>query len=59
LASLALSLSFLVLAASLALVGMLGLMLPLAPGAPFLLLASLAVELAFLLRLPFQAQPAA
>ena len=59
LVSLVLSLSFLVLAASMTLLGMVGLMLPLAPGAPFLLLASLAVELAFLLRLPFQAQPAA
>jgi hypothetical protein len=59
LASLVLSLSFLSLAAIMSLVGVLGLMLPLAPGAPLLVLASLAVELALLLRLPFLAQPAA
>jgi len=58
LASLGLSLSFLSLAAIMTLVGILGLMLPLAPGAPFLVLASLAVELALLLRLPFLSQPA-
>ena len=34
-------------------------MLPLAPGALLLILASLSVELALLLRSPFLAQPAA
>jgi len=58
LASLSLSLTFLSLAAIMTLVGMLGLMLPLAPGAPLLLLASLAVELALLLRMPFLERPA-
>ena len=59
LASLGLSLAFVSLAAIMTLVGVLGLMLPLAPGAPLLVLASRAVELALLLRLPFLAQPAA
>lgn len=58
LASLVLSLAFLALAATMGLVGMLGLMLPLAPGAPLLVLASVAVELALLVRLPFLAQSA-
>jgi hypothetical protein len=58
-ASLALSLSFLTLAGILSLLGVFGLMLPLAPGAQLLILASLAVELALLLRSPFVAWPAA
>jgi hypothetical protein len=59
LASLGLSLSFLSLASFLSLLGIIGLMLPLAPGAQLLILASLSVELALLLRSPFLAQPAA
>lgn len=43
------------LALLLGLAGILGLMLPLAPGLPLLLLASLLVETAFLLRRPFTA----
>ena len=58
LASLSLSLSFLSLAAIMTLVGIVGLMLPLAPGAPLLLLAGLTVELALLLRMPFVERPA-
>ena len=59
LASLGLSLSFLSLAACLSLLGIVGLMLALAPGAQLLILASLMVELALLLRSPFLARPAA
>ena len=59
LASLGLSLSFLSLASFLSLLGIIGLMLPLAPGVQLLILASLSVELALLLRSPFLAQPAA
>lgn len=46
------------LALLLGLLGILGLMLPLAPGLPLLLLASLLVESAFLLRRPFTAAAA-
>ena len=59
LASLVLSLSFLSLATIFSLLGLVGLMLPLAPGTQLLVLASLAVELALLLRSPFLARPAA
>ncbi|MEB3260184.1 MAG: hypothetical protein VKP63_06125 [Cyanobacteriota bacterium] len=52
-ASLGLALSLLGLAALLAVVGALGLVLPLLPGVPFLVLAFLLAELAFRLRRPF------
>lgn len=58
-ASLGLSLALLGLAAALAVFGALGLVLPLLPGAPFLLLAFLLAELAFRLRRPFVAAAAA
>ena len=59
LASMAVSLSLLSLALIIALVGLLGLVLPLAPGASLLVLAGLAVELALWLRLPFLNQTTA
>jgi hypothetical protein len=52
-ASLGLALGLLGLAALLAVVGAFGLLLPLLPGVPFLLLAFLLAELAFRLRRPF------
>jgi len=52
-ASLVASLWLVVLAGLATLLGVLGLMLPLAPGAPLLLVAYLLLELAFTLRRPF------
>jgi len=52
-ASLGLALGLLGLAALLAVAGALGLVLPLVPGVPFLVLAFLLAELAFRLRRPF------
>mgnify|MGYP006268628365 FL=1 len=48
-----------VIASLLLLIGMVGMMLPLAPGAPLLLIAALLIELAISMRRPFVATPAA